>query len=108
MPSHLRRSDVSRNDEYNCNACSEPDSSGDMVQCDECDCWLHFTCANVNGNNVDEEPFICANCVSSTSSPPPTIVCELCNKQYNESEVILCKICLVKLHNLCVPASGGE
>ncbi|XP_062540734.1 uncharacterized protein LOC134208804 [Armigeres subalbatus] len=48
-------------EESSCTACQRPDWSEDMVQCDHCDVWKHFSCAGVN-ESVAGKPFTCGDC----------------------------------------------
>ncbi|XP_058817784.1 uncharacterized protein LOC131681093 [Topomyia yanbarensis] len=54
-----------------CAECDRPDWAEDMVQCDECQDWYHFTCAGVSGT-VSSRNWSCRIClpisVSSRSS----------------------------------------
>ncbi|XP_055633296.1 uncharacterized protein LOC129773676 [Toxorhynchites rutilus septentrionalis] len=47
----------------NCNACNEPDSIDDQVECEKCLAWYHFQCAGVN-ESVKNHSFVCAECNS--------------------------------------------
>ncbi|XP_062700056.1 uncharacterized protein LOC134284792, partial [Aedes albopictus] len=62
--------DGSRGDhvqESNCADCQRPDSAEDMVQCDQCDVWKHYTCAGVN-DSVASRSFVCGNCTARQSA----------------------------------------
>ncbi|XP_058828497.1 uncharacterized protein LOC131688312 [Topomyia yanbarensis] len=48
--------------ECNCVACNEPDSAGNMVQCDHCNSWWHMTCAGVT-DSVADRPWTCRRCL---------------------------------------------
>lgn len=48
--------------ESNCTVCKEVDNM-QMVQCDKCDNWYHFTCVNV-GESISEKDFVCGNCLN--------------------------------------------
>ncbi|XP_055848298.1 uncharacterized protein LOC129913548 [Episyrphus balteatus] len=48
-------------EEYNCRSCREPDSAEDMVQCDQCNEWNHFSCAGVNVS-IEEKSYLCQIC----------------------------------------------
>ncbi|XP_058811014.1 uncharacterized protein LOC131675898 [Topomyia yanbarensis] len=52
-----------------CLLCNEPDNSR-MVQCDSCDSWYHFTCANVT-EAVAETEWSCPSCGTNNSTNPP-------------------------------------
>ncbi|XP_055527270.1 uncharacterized protein LOC129719879 [Wyeomyia smithii] len=49
------------NKDANCRACQRPDDAEDMVQCDQCDCWQHFTCAGVR-DDVTNRSWACGKC----------------------------------------------
>ncbi|XP_055587983.1 uncharacterized protein LOC129740353 [Uranotaenia lowii] len=51
---------------FSCRACEKPDSAENLVACDKCDDWLHFSCAGV-GPEVKNLPWLCDKC-----SPPVT------------------------------------
>ncbi|XP_055588827.1 uncharacterized protein LOC129741145 [Uranotaenia lowii] len=51
-------------DESNCATCNRPDSEEDMVQCDACDAWHHYTCAGVDVA-VANLPWICGKCMNA-------------------------------------------
>lgn len=48
-----------------CISCQQPDTD-EMVQCDMCNKWVHFSCAGVD-TSVEDNPFKCYRC----SQPPP-------------------------------------
>lgn len=48
---------------YTCNICYKVASSG-TVQCDSCDCWIHFKCAKVDKNVRDLDEWFCPLCVN--------------------------------------------
>ncbi|XP_058836379.1 uncharacterized protein LOC131692960 [Topomyia yanbarensis] len=50
------------NGECNCVACNEPDSAGNMVQCDHCNSWWHMTCAGVT-DSIADRPWTCRRCL---------------------------------------------
>lgn len=47
--------------ENNCQDCERPDYAENMVCCDNCGKWLHFSCAGVN-SNIRKRDFICNRC----------------------------------------------
>ncbi|XP_055585492.1 uncharacterized protein LOC129738331 [Uranotaenia lowii] len=49
------------NEEYHCVNCPRPDSAEDMVQCDSCDVWWHYSCANVD-ESVKDVAWVCPGC----------------------------------------------
>ena len=50
-------------DEYNCNACSKPDTADNMVACDYCENWFHYDCAGVS-TSIANKSWHCQGCVS--------------------------------------------
>ncbi|XP_058446466.1 uncharacterized protein LOC131427358 [Malaya genurostris] len=48
-----------------CLGCDQPDSAEDMVQCDRCDTWWHFTCANVDAS-IKDQKWMCSKCLSES------------------------------------------
>ncbi|XP_062557167.1 uncharacterized protein LOC134222030 [Armigeres subalbatus] len=54
-----------------CPECNRPDWADDMVQCEECEEWYHFSCAGVN-RSVEHRTWTCNECspisISSRSS----------------------------------------
>lgn len=52
----------------NCMLCEDHDSVDDMVQCDNCDLWAHYCCANVT-ETVKESPWVCSKCTNSLQVP---------------------------------------
>lgn len=46
-----------------CTMCNELDDN-QMVQCDDCDCWVHYKCAKVNPVKIASMPWSCEACVS--------------------------------------------
>ncbi|XP_058467435.1 uncharacterized protein LOC131440300 [Malaya genurostris] len=51
-----------------CPACNSPDDD-EMVQCDYCHSWWHYTCVGV-GDSVSEREFKCPKCAPSPSENP--------------------------------------
>nr|XP_029718062.1 uncharacterized protein LOC109399392 [Aedes albopictus]XP_029718107.1 uncharacterized protein LOC109399392 [Aedes albopictus] len=51
-------------EESSCAACQRPDSAEDMVQCDHCDVWKHYSCAAVNAS-VAGRSFVCGDCTAT-------------------------------------------
>ncbi|XP_055622051.1 uncharacterized protein LOC129765665 [Toxorhynchites rutilus septentrionalis] len=44
-----------------CVGCSQPESAEDMVQCDSCDAWWHYTCAKVDAS-IKDKTWRCIKC----------------------------------------------
>ncbi|XP_055644239.1 uncharacterized protein LOC129780226 [Toxorhynchites rutilus septentrionalis] len=51
----------SGNQQSSCTECRRPDSAENMVQCDNCDGWQHYTCAGVD-DSVADRSWVCALC----------------------------------------------
>lgn len=49
--------------------CNASDSIDDMVECDKCDLWFHYTCVGVDGS-ISEQEFICAACSNANHQSP--------------------------------------
>nr|XP_029729815.1 PHD and RING finger domain-containing protein 1-like [Aedes albopictus] len=54
-----------------CVACDRPDSDENMVACDGCECWYHFSCADVD-ESVSGQPWKCESCGIMNQTPIPT------------------------------------
>ncbi|XP_058816425.1 uncharacterized protein LOC131679707 [Topomyia yanbarensis] len=69
-----------------CSLCDERDNSR-MVQCDSCDNWYHFTCANVT-EAVSETDWSCPSCGTSNSTNPlhPDNICSSQQQSTHEPE----------------------
>ncbi|XP_055589014.1 uncharacterized protein LOC129741312 [Uranotaenia lowii] len=48
---------------HNCVACVHPDSADDLVACDRCDSWWHYSCAGVD-DGVKNHQWVCAKCAN--------------------------------------------
>lgn len=60
----------------NCIDCVEPDNN-EMVQCDDCDSWTHFSCANVSASIADPNvKFCCSFCRAGKTRTTPTSTTE--------------------------------
>ncbi|XP_062714039.1 uncharacterized protein LOC134290847 [Aedes albopictus] len=59
-------------EQSSCPDCQRPDSAEDMVQCDHCDVWKHFTCASVNAS-VAGRAFVCGDCSAQHSDDAITV-----------------------------------
>lgn len=47
-----------------CMLCDRPDNADDLVQCDKCDGYVHFACAEVGDSIADEDrSFTCQRCI---------------------------------------------
>ncbi|XP_062704082.1 uncharacterized protein LOC134286483 [Aedes albopictus] len=53
--------DLERSEICTCTACENPDVADDLVACDKCDKWWHFTCAGVN-ESISSRDWICPRC----------------------------------------------
>ncbi|XP_055590700.1 uncharacterized protein LOC129742784 [Uranotaenia lowii] len=58
---------------FSCVACDKPDSADNVVACDRCSNWWHFSCAGV-GADIKHQAWVCAKCLptktaSNRSSP---------------------------------------
>ncbi|XP_062556893.1 uncharacterized protein LOC134221721 [Armigeres subalbatus] len=49
---------------FSCKTCRGADTK-EMVQCDKCDGWFHFSCVGVSGDIADKS-WSCTNCVTAT------------------------------------------
>lgn len=47
---------------YSCNACQRPDSDDNLVACDKCSSWWHYSCAGVT-DSVKTVKWLCRNCL---------------------------------------------
>ena len=50
-----------------CLQCNEEDNE-EMVMCDKCDSWHHFTCADVSAS-IEHKDWMCDKCTASLSKP---------------------------------------
>lgn len=66
---HMESALVQEDQKLYC-VCMQPHSSiRPMIQCDNCDDWLHLTCVNVSMDQVDQlQEFICPSCSGMPSS----------------------------------------
>ncbi|XP_058448717.1 uncharacterized protein LOC131428686 [Malaya genurostris] len=53
--------------EHNCRLCKRPDIAEDMVACDACHSWFHYTCANVD-TSVKDRDWQCVSCAPKNKS----------------------------------------
>ncbi|XP_062708368.1 uncharacterized protein LOC134288235 [Aedes albopictus] len=60
-------------EQSSCPDCQRPDSAEDMVQCDHCDVWKHFTCAGVNAS-VAGRAFVCGDFSAQHTDDAITLV----------------------------------
>ncbi|XP_062713808.1 uncharacterized protein LOC134290646 [Aedes albopictus] len=52
----------------NCKTCNRPDSAdAQMVACDKCQLWEHFTCAGVD-ETVKDRQYVCNDCIAKVSA----------------------------------------
>ncbi|XP_055604057.1 bromodomain adjacent to zinc finger domain protein 1A-like [Uranotaenia lowii] len=54
---------------FSCRACDRSDAADNLVACDKCSDWLHYSCAGV-GPEVKTQPWTCSKC----REPPPKTV----------------------------------
>ncbi|XP_062713760.1 uncharacterized protein LOC134290608 [Aedes albopictus] len=54
----------------NCVFCSKPDEHDDMVACDSCQLWHHYSCADVDAS-VKDRDWRCTNCVMDRTGAKP-------------------------------------
>lgn len=47
--------------QHNCALCTNPDEYDDMVACDSCQLWHHYTCVKVSASVRDRE-WYCPTC----------------------------------------------
>lgn len=59
-------SDADESSLFNCSKCARPNSAEDMVACEQCEAWYHYSCVNVNAS-IKDEIFICEYCDSGES-----------------------------------------
>ncbi|XP_062706457.1 uncharacterized protein LOC134287734 [Aedes albopictus] len=55
-----------------CIGCQRPDEVEDMVQCDHCDVWSHYTCAGVD-ENIANHSWVCGHCTGRQSDDAITV-----------------------------------
>lgn len=65
-------SEAEGSDGYKCAGCDRPDTADDIVQCDKCTAWWHFSCAKVDASVANRTNWICVKCLSPP--PPPRSV----------------------------------
>ncbi|XP_055644997.1 uncharacterized protein LOC129780594 [Toxorhynchites rutilus septentrionalis] len=63
-------SDNERAEAFDCAGCQRPNNSEPMVRCRDCQCYWHYSCANVNSTTVHMEPFVCATCIQPIRFAP--------------------------------------
>lgn len=47
-------------------ACNRPDDVDNLVQCDACDSWWHFSCAKIT-DSISDRSWTCVKCASDGS-----------------------------------------
>ncbi|XP_055632505.1 uncharacterized protein LOC129772980 [Toxorhynchites rutilus septentrionalis] len=57
--------------ESNCSGCKRPNSYDDMVACDECGRWWHYTCAGVT-SSVTDRRWSCIKCLPAPAKSTST------------------------------------
>ncbi|XP_062707592.1 uncharacterized protein LOC134288019 [Aedes albopictus] len=56
---------------FNCKKCQRPDSADEqMVACDSCQDWEHFTCAGVDVS-IKDQPYVCSECKLKKTGAKP-------------------------------------
>lgn len=55
------------NEEWNCKLCEKPDSADNLVQCDLCEHWYHWSCVGVTAD-IEFQEYICEKCKSITKT----------------------------------------
>lgn len=54
---------ASTSSENQCILCERPNSADNLVQCDRCDSYVHFSCAGVNDSiSNPDRSFVCKKC----------------------------------------------
>ncbi|XP_055645114.1 uncharacterized protein LOC129780714 [Toxorhynchites rutilus septentrionalis] len=57
---------------YNCGSCARPDhDESQMVYCESCERWFHFTCQQVTSDVKDDATWVCIDCSASGGNPNP-------------------------------------
>nr|XP_029725355.1 transcription factor bye1-like [Aedes albopictus] len=79
-------------EEANCVVCQRPDNAEDMVQCDRCDTWKHYTCAGVD-EDIASRSFVCGNCTAHQTND----VISVCSGSSRSSSASVFSICLSQL-----------
>ncbi|XP_058814579.1 uncharacterized protein LOC131678438 [Topomyia yanbarensis] len=58
--------DTTGGEQNDCDACGRPNKAEPyMVQCEKCEIWYHFSCANVSFTTVQEAAYTCAKCITT-------------------------------------------
>ncbi|XP_062556824.1 uncharacterized protein LOC134221650 [Armigeres subalbatus] len=70
MSSHAEMGDLTISPS-NCPVCDRPDSAEDMVACDGCQSWYHYSCAEVDAS-VADQPWQCTSCGILNRTPVPS------------------------------------
>lgn len=55
---------------YSCPQCRRPDHVEVMVACEGCNNWFHFSCGKLHAAPLEEDEWICPDCVAKKSSQP--------------------------------------
>ncbi|XP_055585318.1 uncharacterized protein LOC129738158 [Uranotaenia lowii] len=77
MPASIRNGTLPEvSNGFNCVDCSRPDGAGNMVQCDKCDLWRHYSCADVD-EWVKDVPWTCATCTNQQTQENLSSVSDL-------------------------------
>ncbi|XP_062708158.1 PAX-interacting protein 1-like isoform X2 [Aedes albopictus] len=69
---------------YGCGGCDRPDEADNLVQCDVCDAWWHFSCAGVTGSITDRS-WMCTRCKRTSRASSRASVTSRSSSQLAES-----------------------
>nr|XP_029732613.1 uncharacterized protein LOC109406183 [Aedes albopictus] len=69
---------------YGCGGCDRPDEADNLVQCDACDAWWHFSCAGVTGSITDRS-WMCTRCKRTSRASSRASVASRSSSQLAES-----------------------
>ncbi|XP_055604632.1 uncharacterized protein LOC129752870 [Uranotaenia lowii] len=70
-PSSTPSSTPNQSEEYSCVACQRPDSADNIVACDKCDQWWHYSCAGVT-DSIKDRPWTCPKCLPTPATSTTT------------------------------------
>jgi PHD-finger len=69
-----------------CEKCDRLDDAEDMVQCEDCDHWFHYSCAGFNPSAEDNE-WICRTCLEERKKKEQRLAADDARKKEGEDEV---------------------